>query len=94
MRKSAELIGLVPQAVTRGDFEACDAFDVRERLGEVRAPALAIVGEHDLMTPPKRVAQLAEGIPGAELVTVPGAGHLPMVEQPRAVTRALADFVG
>ena len=43
VRKSAELIGLVPQAVTRGDFEACDAFDVRERLGEVRAPALAIV---------------------------------------------------
>jgi len=34
----------VPQAVTAGDFQACDAFDVRGRLGEIRTPALVIAG--------------------------------------------------
>ena len=32
----------VPAGVTVGDFQACDAFDIRDRLGEIQVPALVI----------------------------------------------------
>jgi pimeloyl-ACP methyl ester carboxylesterase len=35
---------------------------------------------------------MAEAIPGARLVTVPGAGHLTPMERPRAVAEALGEF--
>lgn len=34
-----------------------------------------------------------EGIPDAELVVVPGAGHLANLDQPEAFNRALLDFL-
>ena len=41
---------------------ACDAFDVRGRLGEIRVPALAICGDDDRLTPLKYSEFLAEGL--------------------------------
>jgi len=67
------------------DFVACDRFDVRVRLGEVRVPAAVMVGDEDLMTPVKRARELADGISGARLTIVPGAGHLIIWERPRDV---------
>ncbi len=93
VEKSAELLALVPPAVTAGDFRACDAFDVLDRLGEIALPALVIVGERDRLTPPRYAERLAEAIPGASLVVVPRAGHLPMVERPRPVAEAVAAFL-
>lgn len=80
-------------ALIAGDFRACDAFDVRERLGEIRTPTLILSGDEDLLTPPKYSDFLAERIPGARLVRLPGAGHLLPVEKPEAFNRAVEDFV-
>jgi non-heme chloroperoxidase len=46
------------------------------RLGEITAPTVVMVGTADRTTPPSHSRRLASGIPGAQLVTVPGAGHL------------------
>jgi non-heme chloroperoxidase len=46
------------------------------RLGEIPVPTAVMVGDTDRTTPPSHSRRLAEGIPGARLVTVPGAGHL------------------
>jgi pimeloyl-ACP methyl ester carboxylesterase len=92
--KSAALILQVPQAVTVADFRACDGFDVRGRLGEVEAPALVVVGEDDVLTPPAAAQKLAAGLaPRVEIAVIPGAGHLPMVEQPRRVAAAIQSFL-
>ena len=56
-------------------------------------PTLVIVGEGDVITPPEHARALAQAIPGARLAIIPGAGHLPPVEQPEATTRSLREFL-
>ena len=82
----------VPQDVTLGDFEACDAFDVLGRLDRVRTPALVIVGKEDRMTPPRFAEYLHAHIAGSRLVVIDGAGHAVQFERPREVNRAILEF--
>jgi pimeloyl-ACP methyl ester carboxylesterase len=77
------------------DLTACNAFDGGlEAAGAVRCPALVIAGAADRMTPARQAAKLAAAIEGARLVTLPGCGHMMMVEQPDATLDALIDFLG
>lgn len=61
-------------------------------LESIDVPALVLVGAEDRLTPPEVAEHMAGIIPGAELVVVPGAGHLPPVETPGAVAEALRQF--
>lgn len=79
-----------------GYAACCDAlavFDVRDRLGEVRAPTLVIAGADDPATPPSHAEVLAEGIPETELLVVPGAAHLATVERPDVATPAITEHL-
>ncbi len=67
--------------------------DSRPGLAEIRCPTLVIVGDDDQLTPPERAAEIAQGIAGARLITVPGSGHLSPLEQPRSVSQALTEFL-
>ena len=80
-------------AVMLNDFRACDAFDVRERLSEIKAPTLIVGGEVDQMTPFKHLAFLSDRLPHARLVCIPQAGHMVMLEAEEMVTRAVTEFV-
>jgi 3-oxoadipate enol-lactonase len=55
-------------------------------------PTLVLVGEADGLTPPDQARAMAQLIPGARLTVIPGAGHLPPVEQPAATTDAIREF--
>jgi pimeloyl-ACP methyl ester carboxylesterase len=90
---SREAFDAAGRAVTHRDFRTCHEFDVRGRLGEIDTPALAIVGEHDALTPPWYHEHLAEEIPGGEWTTVDDAAHLAMLERPEAFNDALATFL-
>ena len=79
--------------VLYGDFAACDAFDVMDCLGEIHCPTLAICGTADRLTPKKYSTYLRDNIAGAQMILVEGAGHMVMLEQPEAVSQAIADFV-
>ena len=71
-----------------------DRTDSLPLLGELAGlPTLVVVGEQDQLTPPAAARTMAAGIPGATLTLIPGAGHLPPVEQPLATTRVLAEFL-
>lgn len=83
----------VPQEVTAGDFQACNAFDVMDRLGEIRTPALVLAGREDRMTPPKFAEFLHAHLPHARLVLIDGAGHMLHVERPREVNAAIREFL-
>jgi pimeloyl-ACP methyl ester carboxylesterase len=61
-------------------------------LPEIGIPALVVVGDRDVLTPPADSEAMAAAIPGAKLVTIPGAGHLAPMERPKAVAGALAEF--
>ncbi len=63
--------------------------DISGRIGAIRVPTVVIVGEMDIATTPDRAEAMASAIPGATLVTIPGAGHHSPLEEPAAVTAAL-----
>jgi pimeloyl-ACP methyl ester carboxylesterase len=69
------------------------AFSVCGRLGEVRAPTLVIVGEEDRVTPPFLSEEIAARIAGAQLVRIPGCGHISNMERPQEFNRALMEFL-
>jgi pimeloyl-ACP methyl ester carboxylesterase len=89
---SRETMREAGQAVTRRDFRTCHEFDVRDRLNEVDAPALAVVGEHDRLTPRRYHEFLASELPTCELAVIENAAHLAMVEQPQAFNAAVSEF--
>ena len=63
------------------------------RLGEVRAPTLAMVGEHDLPDFRAIAEILARDISGARLEVLPGVGHLPPMEAPDLAARVVLEFL-
>lgn len=89
----SEAMAACPPAVTLGDFRACDSFDVMERVGEIEVPVLVLTASDDRMTPGKYGTYLAERIGRSSLVNIEDAGHLSPMEQPQAVTEAIAEFV-
>ncbi len=58
-------------------------------LRTVSVPTLVVVGEYDRLTPPTDATAMAAVLPAGDLVTIPGAGHLPPMERPRDFTAAV-----
>ena len=56
-------------------------------------PLTLIWGEHDGVTPPAQGRALKHWMPSAELVVIPGVGHIPHIEDPAAFSRALLDAI-
>ena len=67
--------------------------DVRDALATIDVPTLVVVGELDLATPPDVARLLADGIPDARLVELPGIGHLTPNEAPREFNRLVREFL-
>ncbi len=67
--------------------------DARPLLKLIRVPTLLVWGEHDPLVPLTYARQIAEIIPAARLVTVPGAGHIPFWENAEFFNRAILDFL-
>jgi len=67
--------------------------DSRPCLGAIMCPTLVMVGDGDQLTPPECSAEIAAGVAGARLVTIPQCGHLATLEQPDFVTSALVEFL-
>ena len=70
-----------------------DRPDARPQLGAIQVPALVLVGTEDVVTPPSSAEVMAEAIPRAMLVSIPGAGHLSNVEMPVAFDEAVERFL-
>ncbi len=67
--------------------------DIRRVLGAVRVPTLVLHGSEDRVVPLEAARYLAERIPGAQLVEIPGAGHLAMGEAARKINAAVKQFL-
>lgn len=93
VKRGRQMMARVDPQVLWGDFAACDRFDVRERVGEIRAPTLVITGSEDRMTPPKFGLWLQEHIPNARFVQIDGAGHMVMLEKPEQVAALVREWL-
>lgn len=67
--------------------------DSRPGLAAISCPTLILVGEGDQITPPALAHEMADLIAGSRVVVVPGAGHMALIEEPRAVTDALVGWL-
>jgi pimeloyl-ACP methyl ester carboxylesterase len=68
--------------------------EVFDELQGCTAPTQVIVGGADLVTPPAGNKAVAEAIPGARYLEIPGIGHLPYLEAADAFNTAVEDFLG
>jgi 3-oxoadipate enol-lactonase len=62
-------------------MEAFLALDITNRLHEIVAPTLVVVGEEDILKPRKYAEIIAREIPDAEFALIPHAGHAAMWER-------------
>ena len=67
-----------------------DTFDM---IREIRLPTLVIHGTEDQLIPVSEGELIRDTIPGARMVTIPEAGHLPNLEQPELFNLAVREFI-
>ncbi len=74
---------------------ALAAFDVRDRLGSITAPVLAVAGSEDTATPVAGLEEIATGVREGRLEVLDGVAHLAPAEQPeRMVALILQHCLG
>ena len=59
----------------------------------IRVPTVVVAGGHDLDAFQNTARTLAAEVPGAELIELPWAGHLPSLERPDAAVALLLDVL-
>jgi pimeloyl-ACP methyl ester carboxylesterase len=62
-------------------------------LTSIKAPTLVITSDNDHLIPRELSELIAVRIPGAKLEVMPGAGHIPFMEQPETVARIVLAFI-
>jgi len=79
--------------IAAADYDACNSFDVRQKIRAINLPILIIAGEEDKMSPVPWSQYLKENIPKAKIVVLQDASHLPMIERPSDFNRHLNEFL-
>jgi 3-oxoadipate enol-lactonase len=79
-----------PDAIAAAALGMAERPDSRPDLSTIDVPTLVITGSEDRLIPPDVTAGIADGVGGAELVRIEGAGHLSNLEAPEAFDTALA----
>lgn len=67
-------------------------WDIRARLKRIIDPVLLLSGAEDLLTPPWKCLETAQGIPGSQFQILPGIGHAFPVEDPKAFCEQVLTF--
>jgi len=98
--KQPALVGLFRQGLLLNEpmaYAACcraiAACDVTPILADIRCPTLILFGSQEMVAPLSAARVLKTGIPHAEVVVIPDAGHIPFLEQPAAFNAAVQAFL-
>ncbi|WP_134727235.1 alpha/beta fold hydrolase [Paracoccus luteus] len=94
---AAALLDSLCAADGAGYRQVCGAlarFDLRDRLGGIARPVLAIGGQDDVATPPGLQHDIARGVRDGRAEILPQVGHLAPAEAPRDVARLIGAFLG
>jgi 3-oxoadipate enol-lactonase len=67
--------------------------DYTPRLPQIDVPTLVLCGQHDGISPPQEMQQIAAMIPGATFAEIAGAGHMAPLEDPAAVNSQIKAFL-
>jgi pimeloyl-ACP methyl ester carboxylesterase len=67
---------------------------LKRRIHRIAAPTLIVWGASDRIIAPDYAEEFAKRITGAQIEMIGKAGHLPQLEQPEAVAKAVLNFIG
>ncbi len=84
----------IPPDVFAGACRALATLDLSAELSRIRNPVLVVVGSNDPATPPALGRDLAERLPDARMIEMPGIGHAPHVEDPEGFLAVIGPFLG
>lgn len=94
LKPLVESMASVAHESLHGGLDAFRTADFGDRIGEITTPTLVLAGELDAVLGPALLREfVAEKIPGAQLVLMPGVGHYPHIEIPDELTRLLVQAV-
>lgn len=93
LRLAERCMASVPAATYRRALDCLVSFDRQAALAEIGVPTLLVGGEHDRVATPAVMQRMAQAIPRARYVELPGVGHLMNLEAPDAFDRVLLDFL-
>jgi pimeloyl-ACP methyl ester carboxylesterase len=65
---------------------------LRRRLARVKIPALVVWGESDRVVYPDYGRAYAQAFSNARFALIPGAGHVPQIEQPERLLKLVQEF--
>jgi len=83
----------VPPAQYQAQVMAGATHNAEARIGQIRCPTLILFGEHDRVVPPGNAELLARKIPDAQVMILPGVGHIFPIEDLEATNSALLEFL-
>jgi 3-oxoadipate enol-lactonase / 4-carboxymuconolactone decarboxylase len=93
--RASALLHALRDATDEGYVAACRAlrsFDVRDRLGEIAAPVVAVAGGQDPTRPPDVLQQIADGVVHGRLVVLDDVAHQAPAEAPERVARIIREL--
>ena len=64
--------------------------DRRDFLSKIRVPSLVIAGDQDQIIEVEDARKMSQSIPKSRFHLVPGAGHMPMLEEPKLTSEGLS----
>jgi pimeloyl-ACP methyl ester carboxylesterase len=82
-----------PQTAIYALLGMAERADANQWLREINVPVLIVTGSADPLIESARIQAMLEQIPVASWVELPGIGHMPMLEAPAALARALLGWV-
>lgn len=86
-------IGLLPRSTWPAMYGVLERESAVDLLPRVEVPALVYSSEDDIARPLEWSSEVAEGIPGAHLVTLKGIGHSPILEAPEIIIPEMLAFM-
>ena len=87
------VLGTAPTAIAAAHRGMAVRPDVTSLLPSLRMPTLVVVGEHDAISPPAEMKEIAEALPNSRFAVIPNAGHMAPMENPTAVNTAIHEFL-
>jgi proline iminopeptidase len=84
---------LTPETFIYAESHFLKGYTIKDRLGDIKVPALLIAGREDFIYPPEAQQELLSGIPDARLVQIDRSGHNPHEDQPAEVQQLIREFL-
>ncbi len=87
------ILSTSPRGIAAGSLALAGRLDARSWLASITVPTLLLAGEHDVISTPLEMRQIAEVMPNARLEVIPDAGHMAPLENPQVVNRVMRKFL-